>query len=435
MVLTSQHKARQSDGQGAQEKPESGTAEPALPLLVVERSAEGVSSMPSERKLDRVLRLIPILPVVLVSVALGGIVGLYFQPPGLQKAMEILGLVPGAGTTSPIAVPLEMAPEGQGALGATTSGKVLPDTVIGLGTLLPDGDVITIAPPFGAGDARIAEIRVEEGERIVQGQLLAVLDNRHQLEAAAKAAEAEVGVREASLQQARSSTRASLEEARAALARAEATAVNAQRDFERALVLLERKAIPEATLDQRRAAKDEARRDVEQARATLSRYETGDIDSQVDVVVAARNLEAARAELERAISDQDEATIRAPIAGTVLTIHLRPGEKPGSEGVMNIGNIDRMTAEVDIYQSQIGTVSLGDAVEILAEALPRPLHGKVSKIGLEVNRQSRIDDDPAANTDARVVEVTVLLDEASSTTASRYTNLKVTARIAVGTEP
>ena len=421
----SSNAAKQMAGPGAPDQPVATGLpgrEPDLPLLVVDRDAETAKPASGRRWFRRLPRLAPLLPVVLLSIALGGIAGLYFQPPGLQKAIDVLGLVPGAGAARPIAVPPEAAAADEAPL----------DRVIGLGNLLPQGDVITIAPPFGAGDARIAEIRVAEGERMERGQILAVLDNRQQLEAAVKAAEANVGVREAALQQTRSATRASLAEARAALARARATATNAQREFERAQVLLERKVIAEATLDQRRAAKDEALRDVEQARATLSRYQSGDLDAQVDVVVAARNLDAAKADLERAIRDLDEAVIRAPIAGTVLTIHVRPGEKPGEDGVMNVGNIDRMTAEIDIYQSQIGAVALGDAVEITADALPRGLQGRVSKIGLEVNRQTRIDDDPAANTDARVVEVTVLLDEASSAIASRYTNLQVTGRIAVG---
>ena len=46
-----------------------------------------------------------------------------------------------------------------------------------------------------------------------------------------------------------------------------------------------------------------------------------------------------------------------------------------------------------------------------------------------VRRQSEIGQDPAANTDARVVEVIVKLDQPSSQIASRFTNLQVEARI------
>jgi HlyD family secretion protein len=369
-----------------------------------------------------------IIPLFLLCIAFGGIAGLYFQPPGLQLAMRTLGLEPGAGTSSPIAVPLNHT-----AIAEIDPSVVPgPDKVIGLGALIPDGDVATIAPPFGSGDARVSVLLVEEGESVTAGTTLAVLDNEAPYKAAFEAAEANVALREASLQQTRASIQASLEEARASLGSAQAAARNARKDYERAQSLIERGTISEAVLDQRRATSDQAARVVEQARATLSRYDTGDIETQVDVVVAARNFDAAKAALTQAQRDLEKAYVRAPLTGTVLKIHVHPGEKPGADGVMNIGNIERMTAEVEIYQTQIGDVNLGDPVNITANALPTPLSGTVSQIGLEVERQTLIDDDPAANTDARIVEVTVMLDEASSNIAARFTNLQVVATIQVG---
>jgi HlyD family secretion protein len=90
-----------------------------------------------------------------------------------------------------------------------------------------------------------------------------------------------------------------------------------------------------------------------------------------------------------------------------------------------------MTAEVEIYQNEIGRVAVGAPVEVTADALPQALHGTVSRVGLEVGRQRLIDADPAANTDARVVTVTVHLDPESIAIARRFTNLQVTARIQV----
>ena len=56
----------------------------------------------------------------------------------------------------------------------------------------------------------------------------------------------------------------------------------------------------------------------------------------------------------------------------------------------------------------------------------------VSAIGLEIGRQSITSDDPAANTDARVVDVIVKLDAASSEKAKRLTNLETIVRIDAG---
>ena len=100
--------------------------------------------------------------------------------------------------------------------------------------------------------------------------------------------------------------------------------------------------------------------------------------------------------------------------------------------MLNLGDLTNMTAELEVYQTQIGQVAVGDPVRLTADALPRPLAGAVTRIGLEVGRQTLTDASPAANTDARVVKAYVRLDPESSEVAQRYTNLQVIGRITVG---
>jgi HlyD family secretion protein len=409
--------------------PTSASAErERLPLVVVPRSSE-ITPHPSRWR--AALRRARFIPVMIVLVALGCFIGLYFQPPGLQKLMSVLQLQPGGGTSSPIAVPVQRPDLRQvGAAGLSTRPMV-----VGLGRLLPEGEVVIVAPPFGAGDARVSSLKVTEGDRVEHGSVLAVLDSERTLLAATESSRAQLAAREATLAQVRASVQASRDEAQATLARAETTYQNAVREFERVETLRQRGYAAEQSFDQRRAARDEAAREVERARATLSRYGSGDLDAQADVRVAERNVDTARADLARAQADLDKAYVRAPITGTVLTVHVRPGEKPGAQGLMNLGNIDRMTVEVEVYQAQIGRVSVGDTVEVTAEALPQRLKGSVTRIGLEVGRQTVVDANPAANTDARVVKVTAALEPHSSSLAQRFTNLQVTARITSGGEP
>jgi HlyD family secretion protein len=404
-----------------------------LPHLVVDRGPGAGGSGALQVRRSQVpargaVRRYWFLPLFLLLVPIGGLAGLYFQPPGLQFAMRTLGLEPGAGSVSPIAVPVQTPPIDVGADEAKLT------VVVGLGRLEPEGEVITVAPPFGAGDARIASLAVNEGDRVDQGALLATLDSEPQLQAAVAAAEANVAVREAALAQTRDAVRASRDEAEATLARMQAVAETAERALQRAVTLHERRVISQAEFDDRERASREANREVERARATVSRYRGQELDTQVDVVLAERNLDAARSDLARAKTELDKAYVRAPVTGRVLSVAARPGEKPGSDGILNLGNTDRMTVKVEIYQTEIGKIVEGDAVEIRAAALPHPLSGQVQRIGLEVGQQTLIDDDPAANTEARVIEITVMLDDTSSETAARFTNLQVEARIAVGGE-
>ncbi|MGE3245558.1 MAG: HlyD family efflux transporter periplasmic adaptor subunit [Beijerinckiaceae bacterium] len=401
-------------------------AQSDLPLVVVSRSE--TIDHPAMGPMWRIFRIARFVPLLMLLMLAGGVVGLYFQPPGVRKAMAILGLQPGGGTSSPIAIP---AP--RKAAAAQAAEKSRP--VAGLGRLLPAGEVITIAPPYGAGDARIATLAVKEGERVAKGQVLAVLDNERQLKAALETARAAVAARAATLAQVRAATLASREEAKAALERAVATAKNAKLDFDRSEPLRKRGYLSDQAYELRRTTLAQANRDVERARATLSRYGDGDVDKQPDVIVAARNLDSARADLDRSLADLDKAYARAPIDATVLTIVARAGEKPGAQGIMNIGDIDKMKIEVEVYQTEIKRVALGDKVVAKAESLPAELHGAVTRIGLEVAKQTLVDASPAANTDARVIKVSVTLDPDSSAVARRFTNLQVTAQIAVRGDP
>jgi HlyD family secretion protein len=398
-----------------------------LPRLVVDRRSPvvDVRPIPAWRLW---LRRLHVIPIAMLLVAFGGFVGLYFQPPGLQKLMRLLDLQPGAGTSTPIAVPVDRrTPEP--ATGAAGSAVRI---VAGLGRLLPLGDIRVIAPPFGAGDARIASLAVVEGEKVQKGAVLAVLDNERTLAAAVEAARGVVAAREAALRQVREQAVASRDEARALLAKAEAASANAQVEFERAADLVARGVYTRSSLDLKRALRDQAVQEVAKAKATLARFDVADMDTQADVVLATRNVESAKADLARAEADLEKAYIRAPLDGTVLTINARAGEKPGAQGIMTFGNIDQMMAEIEIYQTLIGAIAVGDPVTITADALPKPLQGKVTRIGLEVGRQTLTETTPAANTDARVVKVYVDLDPASTAIARPFTNLQVTARIEAG---
>ncbi len=406
-------------------KPASG---PVLPMVIVKRGAiaGGASGRAKLWQALHKVRWLPLIPVIMLA---GGIIAMYFQPPGIRVAMRTLGLQPGGGTTNPIAVP---APKAEA---SSIANAPASRTVVALAKLVPEGELRTVAPPFGAGDARIAVLKVEEGTKVASGDVLAVLDNEAQIKAALEAAKASVAQRTAALEQTRAQVRASREEATAALARAEATARNAQSDFERIDQLAKRGVSTEAALSKARTARDETSKEVDRLKATLSRFASVDIDKQHDVVVAASNLDVARSELARATQDLDKAYVRAPITGTIITILARPGEKPGAAGILRLGNLEAMKAEIEVFQTQIGFVSVGDPVTITADSLPRPLEGTVVRIGLEVARQTLVDPNPAANTDARVVKVHAALTPEASALAQRYTNLQMIARIATRPSP
>lgn len=365
------------------------------------------------------------LPVLVVIVLLSGTAALYFQPPALKAIFAITGLQPGGGTDTPIAVsPVLLERLEQGAV------EVRPLDVVALGRLVPLGDIITLAPPFGAADARVADILVEEGERVEADQLIAMLDNDRDLQAALVSAQANVEVRRAALAQTRDSVEASRLEAEANRDSALSALALAQADFDRSESLFDQGIASQAALDLAQTELTNAERSLERLEATLSRFTNGEAHRQADIVLSEQTLASAQADLARATSDLERARVSAPSAGVILSINARIGEKPGNEGIATLANTDQMTAELEVYQSDIERVALSQSVLLSGAALgQRPLAGTVQRIGLEVGRQTMIADDPAANTDARVITVTVLLDDASTTRAARLTGLEVVARI------
>lgn len=360
---------------------------------------------------------------------LGAVVGMYFQPPALQKFYALTGLQPGGGSSSPIALPPDLV------MPQDMVATMQPSDVVGLARLLPRGDVSIVAPPFGAGDARIAEIAVAVGDRVDRGAVVARLDNQGQLESAVLLAQANVAIRQAALVQTRSAVQNSLDEARAGLEQARSTAAEAAARLVRETALFARGVTTQAALDTMAAADRQAGLAVQKATATLARFASSGVDAQPDVIVALRNLDAALADLTRTEGDLARATVLAPISGTVLDIHARAGERPPAIGIMEMGDTDQMMAEAEIYQDRIAGVQVGQPVELVAGALGRTLQGRVQAIGLTVGRQGLVSEDTAANTDARVISVMIELDAASSQQAARFTNLEVIARIDTRAQP
>lgn len=88
-----------------------------------------------------------------------------------------------------------------------------------------------------------------------------------------------------------------------------------------------------------------------------------------------------------------------------------------------------MYAVAEVYQSDIHKVRPGQKVKVSSDSLPGELQGTVDWLGMQIQRQNVINADPSSNIDARIVEVHVRLDQASSVKAAQFTNLQVKAVI------
>jgi HlyD family secretion protein len=306
-----------------------------------------------------------------------------------------------------------------------------PPVVVALGRLAPLGELRSLAAPFGAADARVAEVLVTEGQRVQTGATLVVFDNAAALQAAWRVADAQLASRQAALTQAERNVTSNQAESSAALARAEVAARAAETEYQRWAALVVQGFVSPAAADQRRALRDEAAEELRRARAVVARH-AGDGAVQPDLQAARQAVAVAIAERDRAAQDLSRAMLVAPTDGTIVATHTRPGERPGSAGVLDFGDTRSMTAELELYQSDVTRVRAGQRVRLRSPALREELVGQISHLGLNVGRQQRIDTSPAANLDARVVKATVVLDPASSVRSQTLVGLEVRAHIEIG---
>lgn len=359
----------------------------------------------------------------------GGVIALYFQGPAMRAVFNWTSLEPGAGARQPIALPVDRVPS-PGRVAAMSTGDV-----VSLGRLQPAGGVVSVALPQGAGDARIDRIFVEEGDIVAQNDVLAVLDSLTLYQSALTSAESTLAIRHAALAQVRVQVATAEAELLAQIRGAEATLAAAERDLARTSSLFEGGTTTQANLDGAERAADTARADLERLKASLTRYQPGPDGQQVDIAVANADLAAAEAAVQQARSDLDRARVLAPQDGAIIEVAARAGERPPADGLLRMGDTARMEAEVEVFQTMVPRVKVGQAVTLVSGVLGEDaLTGTVSRISTLVGRQSVTADDPAANTDARVLLVTVGLDAASSARAARFVSLEVVARIAVPVE-
>lgn len=392
-----------------------------LPLL--DNGADRSEQTPSRRMRPSWPLRVLIAALLLV---IGGVIGLYFQGPAIRAVFEWTRLEPGAGARQPIALPVDRVPSPE-RIAAMAVGDV-----VALGRVQPEGGIVSVALPQGAGDARVEQILVDEGDIVAEGAVLAVLDSLALYESALTSAESTLAVRRAALAQARVQVEATEAELRAQSRGAEATLAAAERELARASSLFGRGATTQAIREDAERAVDAARADLDRLVASLTRYQPGPDGQQVDIAVAMADLAAAEAAALQARRDLDRARVLAPRAGTIIEVAARAGERPPTDGLLRMGDTARMEAELEVFQTMVPRVAVGQPVSLVSGVLgDDPLTGTVSRISTLVGRQSVTADDPAANTDARVLTVTVALDEASSARAAAYVNLEVVARIAV----
>ena len=251
--------------------------------------------------------------------------------------------------------------------------------VAALGQLNPLGEVRKLAAPTSGqgGTPRISKLFIREGDSIIKDQILAVFDNRPKLEANLKSAQANLDTL--------------MNEIRIK-----------KREINRYQTLVDKGAVAKIVLDE---MKDDL---------LISETRILNLKSAIDAINV----------------DLEQTQLKSPIDGIVLQILVREGERPNSSGVIDVGANQSMEALIEVYESDIDRVQMGQSVDLISEngGFNGSLSGQVSLISPQVRQRRVLSTDPTGDADSRVVEVRVKLDSSSAKKVSHLTGMKVIAR-------
>ncbi len=286
----------------------------------------------------------------------------------------------------------------------------LPASIACLGRFEPEDGVRVIAARSLSGQpSLVGELRVREGELVQAGQVLAVLNSNNELRATLRQAEANVELARKRLAQVKAGAKTGdIAAQRAEISKTEVELRNAQVEYTRAQALYEQGITSKAEFDLRRVALESQAQLLQQAREKLASL--AEVRG-TDVEVAEAEVAAAVAARERASAEYEASVVRSPILGRVIKINVRPGEEVGANGIMEVGDTRRMYVTAEVPDTDIRRVQRGYHAVITAESLAAALSGTVQEVGFKVGRNELVHTDPAALSDARVVEVKIRLDD------------------------
>jgi HlyD family secretion protein len=100
--------------------------------------------------------------------------------------------------------------------------------------------------------------------------------------------------------------------------------------------------------------------------------------------------------------------------------------------LLDLADTSTMEVRSEVFESDIARIAIGQDAEITSSVLSAPLQGSVRWISPSIGRQTVLSDDPAANTDARVVTVRIALDDQSRKRAATLINHQVRVRFSDG---
>lgn len=163
--------------------------------------------------------------------------------------------------------------------------------------------------------------------------------------------------------------------ARSTYLKAVSTFQLADKNYERAKDLLEHKAIAERDLQQAESDRAEALADQQAAADGLRALGIRDPESQ----------------MKEPPKNTGQIPVGAPVSGQITELLVGPGQllQAGSTQCYTISDMSTVWVLVNVYQSDLAYVHVGDNVEITTDSYPDTFHGKISYVADALDPNTR----------------------------------------------
>jgi HlyD family secretion protein len=168
---------------------------------------------------------------------------------------------------------------------------------------------------------------------------------------------------------------AQIANAQASLKQAQATLANAELDYARKADLGRQKLVAQSDVDLARAARDQARAQVNAAQASIRQQTASTQTTRVNL---------------------DRTVIRSPVDGVVLTRTIEPGQTVAAslqapELFTIAEDLSKMKIELAVDEADIGQVKVGQAVSFTVDAFAdRQFRGQVQQVRLSATTTSNV---------------------------------------------
>jgi HlyD family secretion protein len=255
----------------------------------------------------------------------------------------------------------------------------ITESVSANGKIQPESDVIINSDVAG----QIVDLFVKEGDTVVKGTLLLRI-NPDLFESALSRAEAALN-----------NARAALSTAKARYSQASAQFVQGQKSFDRSKNLHQSGAISDAELEQAVSAFEVAKAEVDAA--------------EQNVEAAKFNIASAQATRNEAADNLKRTSIFAPSDGIVSALAKEKGESVlGTQQmqpteIMHISDLNTMQVNVDVNESDIIRINLGDTALVEVDAyLERKFKGVVTEIANAAKNVSGLSTDQVTNFSVKI---------------------------------